>query len=64
MQNEFKAGDCVQLKYAGGDLKMIIDELFEYRGEPRAVCKWFSTITGKFEKDAFSINALKACDNT
>jgi uncharacterized protein YodC (DUF2158 family) len=62
MENQFKAGDCVQLKYAGGDIKMVIDQLFTYQGEPRAVCKWLNKDGTKFEKEAFSINALKPCE--
>jgi hypothetical protein len=57
----FEIGQCVEINYSGHNIKMVIDELFDYRGDKRAVCKWFNPISGKFEKDAFSLKALREC---
>ena len=61
MSTELKPGDCVELKYAGKGIQMVIDEIFTYRGEERAVCKWYNVKDGKFDKEAFSLDALKPC---
>lgn len=63
METQIKAGDCVQLKYGISNMKMVVDEIFEYREQTRATCKWFSEKEGKFLKDAFNIDALKKCDD-
>ena len=62
METEFKTGDCVELKYGLESPKMVIDQLFVYQGDKRAVCKWFAKESGKFEKEAFSLNSLKKCE--
>lgn len=65
MSNDFKMGDCVELKNGGGNQKMTIDLLETYRGDGRAVCKWFNEKEGKYEKENFSVDALKRCgDNS
>jgi uncharacterized protein YodC (DUF2158 family) len=64
MQTEFKTGDCVELKYSGGGIQMVIDQLFTYQGEDRSICKWYNKAISKFDKEAFSLNALKKCGET
>jgi uncharacterized protein YodC (DUF2158 family) len=64
MQEEIKAGDCVELKFITTEFKMVVDEIFMYRGDNRAVCKWYNSESKKFEKEAFSVNALKKCEGT
>ena len=54
MDTQFKLGDCVQLKYSGQKINLVIDQIFTYQGDLRAVVRWYNPVSGKFEKEAFT----------
>ena len=57
----FKSGDCVQLKHGGGGIKMTINYIQPYGNLIRAHCKQFSEKEGKFEDEVINVEALQLC---
>lgn len=59
--NNFKVGDCVELKHNGGGIKMTINTIEMYRGQDSAQCRWYNKKDEKFELQVFALEALKPC---
>jgi uncharacterized protein YodC (DUF2158 family) len=64
MATEFKTGDCVELKYGGGDIKMTVEEVDNFSEGYRALCTWYDKTTKKFEKQLFIPDTLKPCETS
>ncbi len=60
---KIKTGDCVQLKYNGGGLKMTVNEIRQLAYGVVIQCKWFNQKENKFETESFALVAIKLCED-